>query len=415
MRRLLALLCLAVLIGVAPIARAADLDISGLSTDSGKYADSLTAKFPAGGNPVQRRAAEQKAADAERKRDWAGAVAAWEVRIGLGDAGAGAWMSLAQDAMRETPPDPRHAMMAAYQAFELASDPKAEIAPLLMIADALKMLDRPAQAITALEAAQDRAPDDAQIKQALLTARRAAGILVRNLRNESEADPPRACISFTTAPLRSDDFHPQDWVKLDPAVSGAAVTREGDEICVSGLPSGQQTGIILRAGMPGEDGLTLVKETRLTADIGNRRPARRLRPAHVHPAARPGAGGDDDHGEPVGGEADAGADDRAQHRRVPARQHPRPADRHLPGLARRHRLRPRRLAGQRAHSVVQAEPQHHHRAAAAARRWRMPAPASMRLSPKRATARPGVSIRKARRRCWCAPTSRRPSGAARTG
>lgn len=272
MRRLLVLLCLAVLIGVAPIARAADLDISGLSTDSGKYADSLTAKFPAGGNPAQRRAAEQKAADAERKRDWAGAVAAWEARIGLGDAGAGAWMSLAQDAMRETPPDARHAMMAAYQAFELASDPKAEIAPLLMIADALKMLDRPAQAITALEAAQDRAPDDAQIKQALLMARRAAGILVRNLRNESEADPPRACISFTTAPLRSDDFHPQDWVKLDPAVSGAAVTREGDEICVSGLPSGQQTGIVLRAGMPGEDGLTLVKETRLTADIGNRRP-----------------------------------------------------------------------------------------------------------------------------------------------
>ena len=42
---------------------------------------------------------------------------------------------------------------------------------------------------------------------------------------------------------------------------GAAVTREGDQICVSGLPSGATTRITLRAGMPGEGGLTLVKDT----------------------------------------------------------------------------------------------------------------------------------------------------------
>jgi uncharacterized protein YfaS (alpha-2-macroglobulin family) len=272
MHRLLALFFLAVLIGGAPAIRAAELEIPGLSADSSKYADSLTAKFPSGGTPAARRLAEQKAADAERKRDWAGAVSAWEGRIALGEATAGAWMSLAQDAMHETPPDARHALLAAFQAFELSSDAKAEIAPLLLIADALQALDRPAQAITALEAAQDRAPNDAQIRQSLLNARRATGILVRNLQTEDEADPPRACIKFTTAPQRSDEFHPQDWVRLDPPVSGAAVTREGDEICVSGLPSGQRTAIILRAGMPGEDGLTLVKETRLTAEIGNRHP-----------------------------------------------------------------------------------------------------------------------------------------------
>jgi uncharacterized protein YfaS (alpha-2-macroglobulin family) len=269
---MLALFFLVVFIGGTSVARPAELDIPGLSADSGKYADSLISKFPTGGTPAQRRLAEQKAADGERKRDWAGAVSAWEARIGLSDATADAWMSLAQDAIRETPPDASHTLLAAYQAFELAGNTKAEIAPLLMIADALRTLDRPAQAITALEAAQDRAPDDTQIKQALLNARRVAGILVRNVKAEDEADPPRACINLTTAPRRSDEFHPQDWVKLDPPVSGAAITREGDQICVSGLLSGQRTAIILRAGMPGEDGLRLVKETRLIVDIANRRP-----------------------------------------------------------------------------------------------------------------------------------------------
>ena len=62
-------------------------------------------------------------------------------------------------------------------------------------------------------------------------------MLVRRVRTEPEAEPPRACIDFTVAPARRDDFHAEDWVRLDPPVPGAAVTREGDQICVSGLPS----------------------------------------------------------------------------------------------------------------------------------------------------------------------------------
>ena len=65
---------------------------------------------------------------------------------------------------------------------------------------------------------------------------------------------------------------PQDWVRLDPPVQGAAVTREGDQICVSGLPSGATTRITLRAGMPGEAGLSLVKDTSLAIAMANRRP-----------------------------------------------------------------------------------------------------------------------------------------------
>ena len=61
-------------------------------------------------------------------------------------------------------------------------------------------------------------------------------------------------------------------MRLDPPVQGAAVTREGDQICVSGLPSGATTRITLRAGMPGESGLSLVKDTSLAIAMANRRP-----------------------------------------------------------------------------------------------------------------------------------------------
>ncbi len=108
--------------------------------------------------------------------------------------------------------------------------------------------------------------------QKLDETRRATGILVRHVATEPEADPPRACIDFTVAPARRDDFHAEDWVRLDPAVPGAAVTREGDQICVSGLPSGATTRITLRAGMPGEAGLSLVKDTSLNIAMANRRP-----------------------------------------------------------------------------------------------------------------------------------------------
>ncbi|WP_048863372.1 MG2 domain-containing protein, partial [Acidisphaera rubrifaciens] len=99
------------------------------------------------------------------------------------------------------------------------------------------------------------------------------GLLVLHVAQPADADPPRACIAFTSPPARGDDFHPQDWVRLDPPVPGAAVTREGDRICVSGLPAGATTRIILRAGLPGEGGLRLAQEAVVAAAIPNRAPA----------------------------------------------------------------------------------------------------------------------------------------------
>ena len=84
---------------------------------------------------------------------------------------------------------------------------------------------------------------------------------LRTVRLEPEAEPARACVAFTLPPSRRTDFQPQDWLRLDPPVPGAAATLEGKEICVSGLPWSTTTPADLRAGMPGE------QDQSLTADI----------------------------------------------------------------------------------------------------------------------------------------------------
>src|SRR6185437_15661676 len=61
--------------------------------------------------------------------------------------------------------------------------------PSALMAEALKVLNRPAQAIRALEAASQRAPDNRAIVQRLDETRRATGILVRRVATEPEAEP----------------------------------------------------------------------------------------------------------------------------------------------------------------------------------------------------------------------------------
>lgn len=173
-------LLLALLLCVAcGTAWADDFTLPGLQADSDAYARSLTQRFPAGGTPQARKQAEQAAAAATRKQDWSAAAAAWEACIAQGDTNAAQWQSLAEAQLRRTPPDATHALQAAWQSFSSAAAGDREVPPLLTMADALNLLNRPAQAIQALEAAAERTPDNKAIVQKLNETRRAVGVLVR--------------------------------------------------------------------------------------------------------------------------------------------------------------------------------------------------------------------------------------------
>ena len=119
MRRFGLLLALLLFV-VCGTAWADDFTLPGLQADSDAYAHSLTQRFPAGGTPQARKQAEQAAASATRKQDWAAAAAAWETRIAQGDTNAAQWQALAEAQLRRTPPDAAHALQAAWQSFSSA-------------------------------------------------------------------------------------------------------------------------------------------------------------------------------------------------------------------------------------------------------------------------------------------------------
>ncbi|MGK7866128.1 alpha-2-macroglobulin family protein [Falsiroseomonas sp. E2-1-a20] len=252
---------------------AASFELPGLSSDASTYEQSLTRRFPAGGTAQQRSQAETRARAAESRNDWAAAAAAWEERVGAGQATADHWTALAWAQLRRTPPEANRALRAGWNAFMMVPGGEPEIPSLLVMAEALRRLDQPMWQIQALEAVVERAPQDAKQRETLAAARRAAGLLVRRITTEPDAEPARACLAFTSAPARRTDWQPQDWLRAEPALPEMSVTREGDAICVAGLPWGTTTRLVLRAGMPGEDGLRVLRDATYAIAMPNR-PAR---------------------------------------------------------------------------------------------------------------------------------------------
>jgi hypothetical protein len=266
------LLAWVLLLALAGPARAQEFDLPGVQRQADSYLDGLSARFPAGATPAARRAAEQQAREAIGKRDWTAAATALELRVAQGEATLAHHLDLAQVLLRRTPPDSRKALFAAWRGFQMASPGEEEIRPLLLIAEALRAQNRPAQLLQALQAVVERAPGNADYARQLAEARREIGVQLRALRAEPEADPARACLTFTSPPSRRPDFVAQDWIALAPPVPDAAVTREGDRICVSGLPHGTTTRITVRAGMPGEGGLAVAREIAGNVAMPNRQP-----------------------------------------------------------------------------------------------------------------------------------------------
>ena len=273
MQRLVILVVLALMVLGLPLTAMAQMpDLPGVANDSERYQSELQRRFPAGGTSQARVAAENRAVAAERANNWAAAAAAWEERVGMGEPQAAQYLALARAQLARTPPEAARALQAAWLNFMAVPGGVPEIPSLLLMAQALAALDRLPQQLAVLEAVVARAPNDARYATMLAEARRAAGILVARVTTDAEAEPPSACIAFTVSPARRSDWQPADWVRAEPAIPGLSVTREGAQLCVAGLPHGRTTRLMLRAGMPGEDGLRLARDTPVPVAMPNRAP-----------------------------------------------------------------------------------------------------------------------------------------------
>jgi len=269
--RLLAGLLLALVCAVFTPARAQDFIPPGVTNDANLWVRNLQKATPNGGTPQARRQAEQRADTAMQHKDFATAASALEARIGMGEPTFEDFINLALAYDQRTPKVPQLVLFAAREAFGLADD-EHSAAAMLMMADALRGMGRDVQALSVLEALVQRDDTKPLYARLLAEARQAAGFQLRRVRTEADAEPARACLTFTVPPTRRSDFQPQDWLKLDPALPDAAVTLEGNEICVSGLPSAATTRLTLRAGLPGDQGFALKAEATVAVAMPRRAP-----------------------------------------------------------------------------------------------------------------------------------------------
>jgi uncharacterized protein YfaS (alpha-2-macroglobulin family) len=273
LRRLFATLLVIASVALAPVAVspawADDPLPAGLSRDSYQWLAKLPQAYPAGAPPEARKAADQQVAAALARHDTDAAAAALERRVAMRGASTDTLMTLAR--LYADRADWTRTLAAAVQAYMAADSDTAQVPPLLLIAKALRAQHLDTQAIPVLEAAVQR-QDSADIKGLLADAQRAAGVRLRTVRVDPDAEPARACVRFTVPPSRRTDYQPGDWVKLDPPVPNAAVTVEGQEICVSGLPWSATTRIIFKGGMPAEPDLTLPADLVVPAAMPKRQP-----------------------------------------------------------------------------------------------------------------------------------------------
>jgi uncharacterized protein YfaS (alpha-2-macroglobulin family) len=268
--RVAGLLFVVLLLLAAP-ARAQVFDLPGLADDAARLSEEIRLRSPAGATPAQRSQAETRAREAERGGNWTAAAAAWRTRIGGGEATAEHWLAYARALLQARPSDPRTARAAAWAAIERQPDPREQPRAWLLLGDALEADGRPADALAALEQAANLQPrNDPALAARIGALHQRAGLVIRRIRTEPDAEPGRACIGFSLPLAAREDLRLSDWVRLD--ATGLTVEREGRDLCLSGLPFGAVTRLTLRAGLPGEGGIALRADTPVAIAMPDRAP-----------------------------------------------------------------------------------------------------------------------------------------------
>ena len=178
----------------------------------------------------------------------------------------------ARAAHKRTPPNAARAAQAAWLAYGRTEAGAPQIASLLVLLDAFKALDRPAQALGALDAIIERAPDEPRYKTMLADLRQSVGLLVRQVRTEPESDPPLACIEFTSPPSRRSRHRACRLGPLGPGSAGRGRDPARRRLLHRRAAAGGDDAGHAAAGLPGESGLTLKREVTLAVSMANRAP-----------------------------------------------------------------------------------------------------------------------------------------------
>ncbi|QRM35395.1 alpha-2-macroglobulin [Microvirga sp. VF16] len=162
---------------------------------------------------------------------------------------------------------------AAYAAYLRAVTPADEAAALALLGEVYAAREEWRPSLNAY-AASLKVQDDANVRSTYEQLREEHGFRITDFKVDSDAASPRVCFQFSD-PLATGkvDFAPY------VAVSGnasAAVSAEGQQLCVDGLKHSERYAVVLRQGLPSSVGENLLKSADYEIYVRDRSPQTRF-------------------------------------------------------------------------------------------------------------------------------------------
>lgn len=208
------------------------------------------------------------------------AMTAWAGAVAIDPEESRLWSGLAQATVATEPENgtgrgglERIGVAAAVNAYQTSRSGTDRAAALEVMADALERRSQFRPAISAYEAAIALQPTpELQKKYANLKRRKGFRILDHSV--DSDSATPRVCVQFSEPLLKSGVDYAQ-FVTVDNS-PGAAVERNDQELCITGLKHGSQYRVNIRQGLPSAIGEDLAQTVPLEIYIRDRSAALRF-------------------------------------------------------------------------------------------------------------------------------------------
>jgi uncharacterized protein YfaS (alpha-2-macroglobulin family) len=190
------------------------------------------------------------------------------------------WLSLAQQLANATPINdsdgyalPSKLIGAALKAYTLQQDPLQESQALNLAAQGFAKREMWRPALTAYKESL-KLREDPAIREAYEQMRVDHGFRVSDYKVDTETVPPRACFEMSEPVSRTvTDFTAYFTQNPGPV---AAVTAEGNRLCVEGLKYGERYSITARQGLPNAADDTLAKDVSFDFYVRDRAPSVRF-------------------------------------------------------------------------------------------------------------------------------------------
>ncbi|WP_298967050.1 alpha-2-macroglobulin [uncultured Methylobacterium sp.] len=185
------------------------------------------------------------------------------------------WSALAEAASRTGSDDydtrqklQARARAAAYLAYQRAVARPDEARALALLGAVLAGQESWRPALDAYKASLALAADP-ETQKTFEALRAAHGFRILTYTVDADAAAPRACFSVSEALAGKTDFAP--YVAVTGA-GGAAVTGEGQQVCIDGLRHGERYAVVLRQGLPSATGEVLLKSADYEIYVRDRAP-----------------------------------------------------------------------------------------------------------------------------------------------